>query len=256
MRTPIAGSLISLLLAGCDVQTSTQAVEITADFSSLRVKSGPGSVALRPPIDDSTVRIEADLYGKNTEFSYEVEGDELVVKRDCRLLHWRPCWVDFVIYAPTDLDAEVDSSDGTVDVEDWEGALHISTGDGDVSLYGGLGPTVIETSAGAIDITWLEGDLEATSRSGTVRSVDMSSLNTLVRTASGSVELEQIADFESIDVGTGSGNVDVIVPTGTYQVAVESGSGEASTTGVSTNSQATSAITISTGSGDVDLSGV
>lgn len=251
----VSGSL-ALVLAGCDVETTTQAVELTADFSSMRVKAGRGSVALRPALDNETVRIEADLYGKNTSFSYEVDGDELVVKKDCRLIHLRPCWVDFVIYAPTDLDAEIDTSDGAVDVEDWEGALSVSTNEGAVSLYGGLGPTVIDTRSGAIELTWLEGDLEATSRSGTVRSVDMSSANVLVRTASGAVELEEITDFTSIDVGTGSGDVSITVPEGTYRVSVESGSGEASTSGVNTNSQATSSISVSTGSGDIDLNGV
>ena len=73
--------LAAVALTGCDVETSTQAVELSSDFSSMRVKSGRGSVTLRPSMDGSTVRIEADLYGKHTSFQYEVDGDELVSKR-------------------------------------------------------------------------------------------------------------------------------------------------------------------------------
>lgn len=230
-------ALFGLLFSGCKLEKSVDTVTLDDNLSSLFIKSD-GTITLLPS-EDGAVKIEATLYGKNTEFSYEVDDGELTLKKDCRFLHTGRCYVDFLVYAPVDLPAVLEADDDAVEVQGWEAPLEIEVGSGAVSLEEITGDVFIDGSSGAVDGNNLSSDIIE------------------VGLSSGAVALDVIdKGFSSITIETGSGSVDLAVPAaGTYRVETETGSGAVSLNNVNSDSSSQNLISISTGSGSIEITG-
>lgn len=258
MRTTRSLRPALLLLAGlgaCKPDSRFEALEIDSDFNEILVKSDAGEINLFPAEGD-TLRIEMTLTGEHTGFNYEVKNDRLTVSRDCRFLHTGVCQVDFTIYAPPSLTADLRAGSGAVQVEDWQGPLSISSGSGLVSLAGLDGETLVQTGSGAILVEDAGGVIGLRTGSGDVVAQDLHSDAVEVQSSSGEVALTLDGAFTGLAVATGSGSVALTVPAGTYNVQIDQGSGELLTQGINQSSAVPSTIAVSSGSGDISIVGI
>ncbi len=135
---------------------------------------------------------------------------------DCGGVSWR-CSIDYLVRVP----------DGT--------AVTVQGGSGDISVDGALG--AVELSAGSGDI---DGRGLAAER-------------VVVRTGSGSVDLDLRTAPRAVDVETGSGDVGITVPEADqFRLDIDTGSGDQHV-GLPSTANADSTIRVRTGSGDVEL---
>jgi Putative adhesin len=108
---------------------------------------------------------------------------------------------------PHDLDMDVSTGDGAVDVQPVNGRIHIRTGDGSIRADGVKGDISIHTGDGGIDAHALEGTLVANSGDGSIR------LN---------------GRFDGLEVNTGDGSVDAEAAAGSKMTSpwsIHSGDG-------------------------------
>ena len=153
----LGAALLARLWTGCKVDKAVETVTIEDNLSSLLIKAD-GSVTLLPS-EDGTVKIEATLYGKHTDFSYEVDDGEITLKKKCRFLHTGKCYVDFEVTAPPDIPTTIESGDGDVSIEGWEAPLEVDAGSGAISMENITVDVIIDASSGAVDGNHLAADI-------------------------------------------------------------------------------------------------
>jgi hypothetical protein len=147
----------------------------------------PGHVHVHIQADDGSVRVfTADIpqvemrvvsSGYDPErdlvLSMTPHGDRIDIVAKTRD-RWH--WFDFTrrnlrveVRAPRDVDIEVTSGDGSVDVDAIAGSVEIRTGDGNVTVRGARGNIRLHTGDGSIDGRDLDGNIEATTGDGSVQ---------------------------------------------------------------------------------------
>lgn len=225
-------------VVSCDVPTSVETITLQDAISSLRVKSGAGDVDLAPS-EDGTISVQVTLTGKGTEFSYEVKDGELTLKKKCGFMNVGVCETDFVILAPENVAVEIDTDEGAVSVEGWQGPMDIQTGSGAI--------TVLDSS----------GNLRAETGSGTIQGTEISSNHVALLGGSGEIELDVVEqEFEDILVDNGSGDVTVYLPgQGEYNLTAESNSGKLQIFDVTQTSTSSHIVKVYAGSGDITIQG-
>lgn len=230
--------LLAMLLVGCQAPSSVETLSLGDAISSLRVKGGHGKVTLAPS-EDNTVSVTVTLTGKGTKYGYKIEDGELTLKKKCGFLNVGVCEVDFEILAPANAAAEIATDSGKISVSDW------------------IGPLDLDTSSGDIDVAVTSGNLQASTNSGAISATDVSSNHVALVGGSGEVVLDVTEqEFEDILVDNGSGDVTVYLPaSGSYDLSTDSKSGKIVTNNVSTSSNSTVSVDISTGSGDILVEG-
>jgi DUF4097 and DUF4098 domain-containing protein YvlB len=134
-------------------------------------------------------------------------------------------------------------------------AVEIHTGSGEVAVQGIADAVLVETGSGDVVLRDLAGDVDAITGSGDVVLDGMSGAVIQADTGSGDVELFCEVRPTRVEVSTGSGDVDVVVPSGVYHVATDTGSGDVALHGVTADRGADAVIDVSTGSGDIQLTG-
>jgi len=163
----------------------------------------------------------------------------------------------------------VDAGSGDVRVTDATGDLNLDTGSGNVVVSRVQGDQlIIDTGSGDVTLDHAEfRSLKIDTGSGNADATAVRAEDLLIDTGSGDVTLELVAGGGSIDVGTGSGQVNVTVPSD-YGAAVilDTGSGEIDLGGIPVTvtrlaedhvegriGDGRSRLHIETGSGDVRL---
>lgn len=217
-------------------------------ITEIELTPGSGEVVVRTGAV-TNVRIERVLRYRGaepTEATYRIDGTKLILDTDCG----RNCGVSYDILAPegvavrgengsgdvsltavSEVDLEVGS--GAIDVTDASGRVRVQTGSGDITLNRVSGEVIAHASSGAIDGRGLgAGKVQA-------------------ETGSGDITLA-LASPTSVRAHASSGSVDLIVPTGDYQVRATPDSGSADVT-VPNNPTATAVLDVRTGSGDITI---
>ena len=236
MRSGLGLVLVLVLGVGCKVSTRTEELSTSVDFSEVLVKSGPGDIAVLPS-EDGDFHLVAKLYGKNANYDYEVKNDKLTVKRRCKFAHLKPCYADFTLYLPDDMALDLRAGAGSISVEGWVGDVDISTSSGNVLLVDQMGFASATAASGGI-------------------TVDGASADTLsLTTDSGPVSVDIVDGFNLLDVETASGEVAVTVPSGDYDMSLQSDSGSIITDAVNQDSGSGQEIVVVTASGNVAVIG-
>jgi len=166
--------------------------------------------------DVDSILVSAKIDGPTNHVAHQQGQEELTVFDEC---HEDPCSVDLSLEVPRVL------------------ALTLRTGAGDVRL---------EDARGEISIH---------SGSGDVRGLGLAGVNFSAETGSGDVRLE-LAPALSVHLRTESGDVALSVPGGAYRLGVSTGSGDREFEGVSNDPNASGAIDVTTGAGDLKITGI
>jgi hypothetical protein len=194
-----------LLLSGCDwgdIDATTVNDQETLDRSISEVRFANDSGDVKITVGDHLeVRRRVGYHDTKPGKTYRVDGDALVLE-ECEE---RDCWVDYDVTVPegTKVSGHVDSAK--------------------VELVG-VASANVEAESGDVTVRDVAGEVNATAESG---NVDLSGIGGAVVAGAESgnvtVHLESAAN---VIASASSGNVEVVVPSGKYQVKASADSGD------------------------------
>ncbi|MGW0434315.1 DUF4097 family beta strand repeat-containing protein [Micromonospora sp. NPDC003197] len=178
--------------------------------------------------------------------AYRLDGTELTLDADCG----RQCSVSYDILAPEGVAVRGESGSGEVSLTR-VGTVDIKVGSGGVDIDGATGPVRAETGSGGIELTSINGAVTARTGSGKITGRRLSGGKVDVETGSGAISVT-VETVTSVRASTASGDVELTVPAGSYQVTVDTGSGGKDVQ-VPHDPSATEQLDVETGSGDVTI---
>ncbi|MFG2058838.1 DUF4097 domain-containing protein [Micromonospora sp. NPDC048930] len=249
VATAAAATLI--LLAGCDTLSfrrldfdNTEAVKITR----ITVQpGGAGDVTVRATGSATQVRIKRVVryQGEQPTTRYEFNGDELVLPTDCG----PQCTVSYEVIAPEGV------------------AVRGETGSGNVELHG-VGTVDFTLHSGNVSVTGARGDVRATTSSGNIEVLDAAGAVRL-RATSGNIDARRLLAGVDAEAASGnvtveldkpasarlraaSGDVELTVPDGRYQVRAGADAGDTDL-GVPNDPTASLVLDVTASSGNVTL---
>lgn len=174
--------------------TETAAFE-AAGLEALRVRSDNGTVEiLGGDRDDVALTAHVSHGLRRTTTSAEVRGDTLVVESDCPGFPMVWCSVDYRLEIPDDLDVDVDTRNGRIEIRDVHG--HVD----------------VQSSNGPIDLARLDGPVDARTSNGPVEARGLRGERASVATSNGPVALSFAEPPTSVQVATSNGPVEIILP--------------------------------------------
>ncbi|KZM69931.1 DUF4097 family beta strand repeat-containing protein [Nocardia terpenica] len=209
------------------------ALNHTADDTSvsgspavIEIHNGAGAVRVTP---GNAVHVHREIaYHSQVPQSPPTHADgALVLSAECD-----SCRIDYEITAPAATKIDVEGGAGAVDIE----------GVAQVTYHGGSGAVTIKQIAGPVDAQSGSGGVTISDASSTVSAV----------TKSGGIGIDLTAPPTRLSARSGSGHVSVTVPAHPYRVEAHTDSG--SIHGKIPNTPgAADALTVGSGSGDIDL---
>jgi hypothetical protein len=210
-------TLAAFSLSGClDEPDRVEEFDYVDAVERLELLTGSGDVEVQVDASVRKTHVRASVYGDSTEVVTRFESGVLQLRHDCPK-RFRQCGVDWLVVLPPSEAArifEAGAGSGDIDFFDTEGTLVVHTGSGDIGLH-----DVIATD---VDLETGSGDIGA-----------------------------RVTGLESLRAKTGSGDVGLGVPGGGYLLDIDTGSGDVSKRGVSSDSASDRVLEIRTGSGDV-----
>lgn len=225
------GITCAALLATAAIAPGTRAEDITKSFTvagraNVKVETNDGSV--RVTTGDSKqvefhVQYQGYELGKNLRVDTRQEGDsvELVARITG---HWgiNLNWghnsrrLQIEVRMPREGDLNVNTGDGSVQVDTVNGTVNVHTGDGSVHANSLKGTIDLHTSDGSITVDNLKGDIKLRTGDGSIEARD---LDGKVEADSGDGHIRIAGRFEALNVKTGDGSVDAKVLPGSKMAA-------------------------------------
>lgn len=216
-RLVLAGAAF---LAATLLATAAQA----EDFAKAFPVTGRANV--RVDTNDGSVRVTSSD-GKQVEFHVEYQGYEIgrnlridtrqtgdTVELTARITgHWGINFnfghnsrrLHIEVRMPRAADLNVETGDGSVQLESIDGNINVHTGDGSVRANALTGTIDLHTSDGSITADSLKGDMRLRTGDG---SIEAHELDGKVEADSGDGHIRIAGRFEALNVKTGDGSVD------------------------------------------------
>ncbi len=219
-------------------ETKTSRQDYPVVGTSLTIESRSADLRVRSgDVSQITVdrRVERNALGSDPKEKYE-NGKLEIRDSGCGFLSFG-CDTEYIVTVPKDLNVTVESSSGDLKVAGLGGSS-----------------TTLKTSSGGIEAQQLSGELTLESSSGDLEAADLTAGSVTGKSSSGSVRLLFRTAPTQVQVESSSGDVAVLLPTGTesYKVETDSSSGDENTT-VKTDPAATRSIKVETSSGDASV---
>jgi hypothetical protein len=134
---------------------------------------------------------------------------------------------EWVVSVPKDIKVDVNSGTGDLILSASQTEIDGNTGTGDIELTDASGEFELNSGTGSLDIQTSEGDFDLNSGTGKVRIKNCKG-NFNANSGTGSVEAQKITFTEEGEFNSGTGDVEVIEPTGDdYELTLNSGTGDA-----------------------------
>ena len=224
---------VAVALSGCleiPIHEATRTLEGNFDVTGtadLDVHTSNGRVTVRGAEGETRVTVVATLRSRgdsmiaaaNRVAQIVVEmihdGNHVVLRYNAAAHPWdvrRYSGVDFDITVPATVDADVETSNGRIEVSDAVGILELDTSNGAIEISDVVGEVDAATSNGTIAIDGFEGVLDLTTTNGriemedAVAAVDAYTSNGLISFAG---TLAEGLDHRMV---TSNGRIDVTVP--------------------------------------------
>jgi len=186
--------------------------------ANVRVDTNDGSVRVSSS-DTKQVEFRVEYHGlelgKNLRIDTRQDGDK--IELTARMTgHWGFS-INFghsskdlriEVRMPKDADLQVETGDGSVQVDTVNGNVNVHTGDGSVRASQLAGTIDLHTSDGSITADTLKGDIRLRSGDGSIEARD---LDGKVDADSGDGHIRLAGRFEALNVKTGDGSVDTKV---------------------------------------------
>jgi DUF4097 and DUF4098 domain-containing protein YvlB len=212
-------SACSIDVNGAGVTTVEQKTFTVTAAPELTLRTSDGSIDIRS-WDRNEIQVEIQRRAATAEDAKALEvttsqdGNRIVVEapeRDhnvIRIGNWVGESVSFVVRVPRQLTLDATTGDGSISVDDLEGALGLRSGDGSIRGTRVQGALTARTGDGSISVSDAAGRVNLDTGDGSVRlSARLEALR--VHTGDGSVALDvldgsQMASDWSLETGDGS----------------------------------------------------
>jgi DUF4097 and DUF4098 domain-containing protein YvlB len=213
-KMPFATALA--IAACCLLATAPVAAETfehtydTGPGGHLEVDTDVGSIEVRTSSSASGVEVRVETSGSNTEkFSVEFDqsGDNPVVrgvyKRSRSLFGGSSPRVRFRITVPERYNVDLQTSGGSIEVDDLEGKVQADTSGGSLS-FGNIDGTVrAKTSGGSIELDGSTGDVELRTSGGSLQVGDVNG-DLQAHTSGGSITIGRVRGETNAETSGGS----------------------------------------------------
>ena len=166
---------IALLLMAGGLQAKTINKEFTvANGGLLKIATDVGAIDIETHAKE-TVLVEIEITGKNEddmEVSFKNNGDDVTIKGDFDRSgfsfgnnHIR---VTYKVTLPQTYNVDLNTSGGSIEIEDLEGEVDAYTSGGSISLEDIQGNVDIKTSGGSLDLDNITGKIDAHTSGGSI----------------------------------------------------------------------------------------
>lgn len=198
-------------------------VHLRTSGGSLHVRGGSGTdarveVFVRPnnwngqPNALSRAEIEERL--GEYDLRLERTGDTLVATARRKTSDDRTDWkrhlnIGFRVVVPAQIDTDLRTSGGTIDLENLSGKLQFTTSGGSLSCRGLSGTVRGRTSGGSIHLTDCRDDLDFSTSGGNIEA-ERSTGTLRLRTSGGSIELANVSG--TVEASTSGGSIRADLP--------------------------------------------
>ncbi|WP_436522668.1 DUF4097 family beta strand repeat-containing protein [Actinoplanes sp. HUAS TT8] len=183
--------------------------------------------------------------GNGSGQAYQISGSTLTLPTACGF----NCHISWEVQAPTGVKVSGSIHSGDVNLTD-VGAVDLSLTSGDVMIDGSAAPVKVKATSGNVSIARAPGvTLEATS--GDMQARDITGPID-ARVTSGNLDLE-LSKPASVTAEVISGDLHLLVPTGSYQIKQRSGTGDATITGVTDDPKSPNVLDLRARSGDLSV---
>jgi hypothetical protein len=187
-------------------------VELDLDAAPVEIAGGAGRGL-------EVTRTERYAFGRLPRETHQVERGILKIASRCPRTVFGTCRASYRISIPDNVQVNVRTSTGRVQISGLNGSARVSTGSGSIAIDGFCGFTVIATSA------------------------------------SGDVGAAADCSPDRVELRSTSGNVRATLPPGRYRVDVHSDTGTARVRGLTVADDASNAVQALSGSGNVTVEG-
>lgn len=220
---------------------------------SVKIDGGPGDVEVRyVPGAPAEVRQHERRWGLPIPWSHMrkpyVSHGELRLETRCG---WS-CTMKYVVTVPAPVPVAGRLGSGDVKVRGMA-SVDARLGSGSADVRDVAGPVKLHSGSGDIKLSNIVGKVEVESGSGEIIGHDLRTPDVIARAGSGDIKLA-LTSPTSVTAHTESGEVDLVVPPGSYRVNVHTGSGSKDI-GVGTDPNAARVLSLDTGSGDIRVHG-
>jgi hypothetical protein len=194
-------------------KTDTQTFDVELG-GTLTVRTDAGSIDIRTH-DQAVIELRVIVENREgDEFTYRHElsdGDLTVIGEIEGRNNWvRNLKVEFKLTIPTDYNVNLDTSGGSLEIEDLSGNINAKTSGGSISVGNIVGDVQLDTSGGSINTDTITGNLDAHTSGGSINvTVDKQlSEDARLTTSGGSITAYLIEDIQiDIDASTSGGRV-------------------------------------------------
>jgi hypothetical protein len=249
-RRPVALILLAAaavtVLAACGrpsarlTYNDTEKVKVT----EILVSGGAGNVTVKASAIEDTRITRIVQSSHDPGQSYTLQGTTLSIDTDCG----PDCTVSYEIEAPTGVAVRGELASGDIGLTG-VGVTDIRLTSGDIAIRGATGAVQARTTSGDIDVFDAAQGVTLEAKSGNVQAMNVAGV-VVANATSGDVDVK-LAEAGSVTASAGSGNVELIVPTGDYRVEAAAGSGDEELVGIVSDPSAKNVIDVRAGSGDV-----
>jgi DUF4097 and DUF4098 domain-containing protein YvlB len=218
----------------------------TTKITDIVVTGGEGDVTVTTATTQQTTIKRVVRGSSNPGESYKLIGTTLNVDTTCG----PDCSVSYEIQAPAGVAVRGQLRSGDIGL-DGVGTADVRLTSGNVTVHNATGPVQVHATSGDIEVLDAKGAVTAQSTSGNVKALNVGGAVD-VRATSGDVDVKLTA-ANSVRAVASSGDVNVVLPQGTYKISTDTGSGNASVHGLTSDPAAKNVIDVRTASGDVEV---
>lgn len=152
-------------------KTNTETFDVTPG-GTLTIQTDAGSIDIKTH-NKSIVELSLTVEGDSKEaFSYRHElsnGDLVLIGEVDRAQRWlRNLRVKFELTIPTNYNVKLDTSGGSLSIEDLKGNLNARTSGGSINIGNIVGEVRLNTSGGSINTQTISGNLDAHTSGGSI----------------------------------------------------------------------------------------
>lgn len=177
-RTLFSRIAIASLFTALAAASLANAKEIERSFTvtegeSLTVKTDAGSIEIKTHNNDS-IEVFAEVEGSqedNFDISFDVNDDglEIVGRNDnSHGWNWNSLKVKYQITVPKRFNLDLDTSGGSIEIEDITGEIKVRTSGGSISVGDVNGDISLHTSGGSIRTEDVMGEIDAHTSGGSI----------------------------------------------------------------------------------------
>ncbi len=165
---------VVLLLMTAGLQAKTINKEFTvANGGLLKISTDVGAIDIETHAKE-TVLVEVEVTGKNEDdmdVSFKKNGDDISIKGDFDRSNFgnNHIRITYKVTLPQSYNVDLNTSGGSIEIEDLEGEVDAYTSGGSISLEDIQGNVDIKTSGGSLDLDNIIGKIDAHTSGGSIK---------------------------------------------------------------------------------------